>query len=100
VAASHDRDTSPAGPDTSAGARRLASLPLALDAALDRLRLEGAVFLRAEYRQRWAYESMTGAATAAILRPGTDRVILFHVVATGTCWVSVGDGEKHWMGPR
>jgi AraC-like DNA-binding protein len=23
-------------------------------------------------------------------------VILFHVVASGTCWVSVDDGEKHW----
>jgi hypothetical protein len=23
-------------------------------------------------------------------------VILFHVVASGTCWVSVGDGPRHW----
>ena len=23
-------------------------------------------------------------------------MILFHVVASGTCWVSVDDGEKHW----
>ena len=66
------------------------------EAALQRLRLEGAIFLRAEYREPWAYESLTGPATAAILRPGTDRVILFHVVASGTCWVAGGDGEKHW----
>jgi AraC-like DNA-binding protein len=63
---------------------------------LDRLRLEGAVFLRAEYREPWAYESLTGPDTARILRPDTDRVILFHVVASGACWISVGDGEKHW----
>jgi AraC-like DNA-binding protein len=56
----------------------------------------GAIFLRAEYREAWAYESMSGPDTARILRPGTDRVVLFHVVASGTCWVRVGDGEKHW----
>jgi AraC-like DNA-binding protein len=67
-----------------------------LRAALQRLRLEGAVFLRAEYREPWSYESLPGPATAQILRPGTDRVILFHVVARGTCWVQVGDGDRHW----
>jgi len=59
-----------------------------------RLRLQGAIFLRAEYRDPWSYESLTGQATAQILRPGTDRVILFHVVASGTCWVSVDAGES------
>ena len=28
--------------------------------------------------------------------PGTDRLVLFHLVASGTCWVQVGDEEKHW----
>lgn len=72
---------------------------LVLKEALERLRLEGAVFLRAEYREPWAYESFTATETARLLRPDTDRVILFHVVATGSCWVSVGDGEKHWATP-
>src|SRR5690242_21884250 len=70
--------------------------PLALQSALERLRLEGAVFLRAEYREPWAYESLTARETAKILRPDSDRVILFHVVASGTCWVAVDDGDKHW----
>jgi AraC-like DNA-binding protein len=64
--------------------------------ALQRLQVMGAIFLRAEYREAWAYESPSGPDTAGILRPGTDRVILFHVVASGTCWVAVDDGEKHW----
>jgi AraC-like DNA-binding protein len=68
----------------------------AFASALQRLRLEGAVFLRAEYREPWSYESLSGPATAQILRPGSDRVILFHVVAHGTCWVQVGGGERHW----
>jgi AraC-like DNA-binding protein len=61
-----------------------------------RLRLQGAIFLRAEYRDPWSYESLTGQATAQILRPGTDRVILFHVVVRGTCWAQVTGGERHW----
>jgi AraC-like DNA-binding protein len=72
------------------------SLPDPFESALRRLRLEGAIFLRAEYRDPWAYESLTGPATAAILRPGTDRVTLFHVVSAGTCWIQVGDEERHW----
>lgn len=84
VAADHDRVPEAPDPDTT------------LSTSLERLRLEGAVFLRAEYREPWTYESMTGPVTANLLRPGTDRVVLFHVVASGTCWVSVDDGPKHW----
>jgi AraC-like DNA-binding protein len=84
----HDRVTGP--PD------RDPTYADVLQTSLERLRLEGAVFLRAEYREAWTYESMTGPATADLLRPGTDRVILFHVVASGTCWVAVGDGPQHW----
>ena len=73
-----------------------AEYPDLLQSSLERVRLEGAVFLRAEYRERWAYESMPGPVTAHFLRPGTDRVVLFHVVAAGTCWVAVAGGEKHW----
>ena len=93
----------PAGHDQATGATDraarptvAASLPDPLETALVRLRLEGAIFLRAEYREPWAYQSLPGAATAAILRPGTDRLVLFHVVATGTCWVQVDGHEKHW----
>jgi AraC-like DNA-binding protein len=90
----HDRDTSLDDPVTMTVA---AARPL--DEALQRLRLEGAIFLRAEYREPWSYQSATGPATAAILRPGTDRVVLFHLVASGACWVAVDGGEKHWAGP-
>jgi AraC-like DNA-binding protein len=89
---------SPADHDRGTGApdRVTAPGPDPVTDALRQLRLQGAIFLRAEYREPWSYQSLTGPETAAILRPGTDRVILFHVVASGTCWVSVGDGERHW----
>jgi AraC-like DNA-binding protein len=92
--AGHDRATDVA--DRVANSAPSAALTESFHAALQRLRLEGAIFLRAEYREPWAYESLSGPATAAILRPGTDRVVLFHVVASGTCWVQVGDQERHW----
>jgi hypothetical protein len=81
----HDHETAVPDPDTTT-------------VVIEGLRLEGAIFLRAEYREPWAYESLTGPATAQLLRPDTDRVILFHVVASGTCWVALPGGEKHWAG--
>ncbi|MBV9292426.1 MAG: cupin domain-containing protein, partial [Frankiales bacterium] len=92
AAVGHDRDTAAHDRATEVAARAES----VLQEALSRLRLEGAVFLRAEYREPWAYESLTAGETAKILRPDTERVILFHVVASGACWVSVDDAEKHW----
>jgi AraC-like DNA-binding protein len=70
------------------------SLYEALQDALGRLHLEGAIFLRAEYTDDWAFESRGPDATQ-MLHPGAERVILFHVVAAGECWVSVEDGQRH-----
>ena len=67
-----------------------------LGTALDGLRLEGAIFLRGEYTEAWAYESPTGEMMAAVLRPGRERLVYFHIVASGRCWVSVEGGEPHW----
>lgn len=68
-----------------------------LYAALERLRLDGAIFFRAEFTEAWAYESPPRAEIIDFLHPGARRLIMFHVVAAGTCWVSVGD-ERHWAG--
>lgn len=64
--------------------------------ALDRLRVEGAIFLRAEYSGRWEWEALDGPTTATMLHPGSERVTLFHVVAAGRCWISLVDGDRHW----
>ena len=63
---------------------------------VDGLRLTGAVFLRAEYSENWAYESMPVEDLASALVPDARRVTLFHVVASGRCWIEVGSGERHW----
>lgn len=68
----------------------------ALATALSTLRLSGAIFLRGEYSEPWAYESMPSRDAAAILAPDATRVILFHVVASGRCWVETSDSDRHW----
>jgi AraC-like DNA-binding protein len=67
-----------------------------LNEALERLRLEGAIFLRAEYTERWALGDQGGPLFAAMMHPGAQRLILFHVVASGRCFVSCADGERYW----
>lgn len=69
-----------------------------LHGALEQLRLDGAIFFRAEFTEGWAYVSPP-AELASVLRPGADRLIMFHIVAMGRCWVEVGDAERHWAGP-
>lgn len=66
-----------------------------LDAALEALRLVGALFFRSEFTEPWMYKSPP-AEMAGVLRPGADRLIHFHVVAAGGCFVATGEGERHW----
>ena len=63
---------------------------------LGHLRLSGAIFLRAEYTEPWAYDAVDGASTAAMLHPSARCVLLFHLVASGRCWIALEDGERHW----
>jgi AraC-like DNA-binding protein len=67
-----------------------------LDRALERLRLEGAIFLRCEYTESWAIDGQGGPMFAAMMHPGAERLVLFHVIARGRCWVSRPHGERYW----
>ncbi len=63
---------------------------------MSRLRLEGAIFLRGEYTEAWAYESLPAEDAKAVLAPHARRVILFHVVANGRAWIETSPGERLW----
>jgi Cupin len=63
---------------------------------LARLRLQGAIFLRGEYSEAWAYESLPQQDAAALLAPGAQRVVLFHVIGAGRAWIETDGGERHW----
>jgi hypothetical protein len=92
----HDRETGVDDRDAGSAATRPAPRDDLLGAALERVRLAGALFLRAEYTEGWSYESPPARDVAGMLLPGRDRVILFHVIAAGTCWIRLEDGERHW----
>ena len=72
--------------------RSAAPLDLVAD-VLSRIRLAGAIFLRAEYTSPWAYESPSSGDLIGLLAPGARRLILFHLVAEGRCWIRVSGGE-------
>ncbi len=67
-----------------------------LSDAFAHLKVRGAIFLTGLYTEKWAYRSIPTEDLAAMLIPGEDRVILFHVVASGRCWIATEGGEKHW----
>ncbi|MGH3357778.1 MAG: AraC family transcriptional regulator [Nocardioidaceae bacterium] len=82
----HDRVPDPPDPEPTP--------PLAT--MLSQLHLRGAIFLRGDYSEAWAYESLPSSDAAAILAPEAERVLLFHVVATGRCWIETEPGKPHW----
>lgn len=67
-----------------------------LRGALASLRLEGAIFFRAEFTESWSYESPLPGEIAAALRPGSERLIMFHIVSRGRMWIDVDGEERHW----
>ena len=69
-----------------------------LSDTLARLRLQGAIFLRGEYTEPWAYDSLPPRDAVAVLAPGAKRMILFHVIAAGRAWIETYDSERHWAG--
>src|SRR5919108_6529656 len=98
----NDRDAGLADRTTTRGPSNVGAAPsssASVDAALARLRLDGAIFFRSEFTEAWSYESPAAAAEVAnMLRPGAERLIIFHIVAGGSCWVSLIDGDRHWAG--
>ena len=86
----HDSDATDADSDT-----RVRVVRTVLHSALEQLRLEGAIFFRSELTEPFAFES-TPNMVAPALHPGAERIILFHIVARGSCWVAAADGVRHW----
>jgi AraC-like DNA-binding protein len=79
---------------TDAPAPLAATPESVLDAALDSLRLEGALFFRSELTEPFAFESAP-CELADALHPGAERLVLFHIVARGSCRVISTDGTVH-----
>ena len=68
-----------------------------LEQALGGLQLDGAIFFRSEFTEAWSFSSPAAEGEFAhSVEPDADRLIMFHIVATGSCWVAGPDGERHW----
>ena len=72
--------------------RRAALLDLVAD-VLAKVHLSGAIFLRAEYTEPWAYESNSRDNMIQLLRLRQQRLILFHIISEGECWLRLSSGE-------
>lgn len=64
----------------------------ALSDVLKSVRLEGAVFLNAEFTAPWCVLARFGLASARARQSGADHVVFFHLLTDGDCKVRLVDG--------
>jgi len=64
-----------------------------LSDVLRTIRLEGALFLHAEFGEPWCVDAPPSAMMAPALQAGADPLAICHLVAEGRCWARLPDGE-------
>ena len=65
----------------------------ALSETLRVVRLVGAIFINARFTAPWSYHSPSADEAAPLLEPGAERVVIFHMITEGECFVEMGDGQ-------
>lgn len=63
----------------------------ALSQTLRVVRLVGAIFLHGRFTAPWCYQAPRADAAAPYLEPTAERVVIFHMITEGECWVELGD---------
>jgi AraC-like DNA-binding protein len=63
----------------------------ALSETLRVVRLVGAIFIQARFTAPWCYQSPSADTVAPILEPTADRVVIFHLITEGECFVELGN---------
>jgi AraC-like DNA-binding protein len=61
----------------------------ALSETLRVVQMVGAIFINARFTAPWCYQSPRAASAAALLEPGAERVVIFHLVTAGECYVEM-----------
>ncbi|HKE48521.1 MAG TPA: AraC family transcriptional regulator [Rhodanobacteraceae bacterium] len=64
----------------------------ALSEILRVVRLVGAIFIHARFTAPWCYQSPRADSAAPLLEPGAERVVIFHLITEGECYVEL-EGE-------
>jgi AraC-like DNA-binding protein len=62
----------------------------ALSETLRVVRLVGAIFINARFTAPWCYQSPRADTAAPLLEPGAERVVIFHLITDGECYVEIG----------
>ena len=65
----------------------------ALSETLRVVRMVGAIFINARFTAPWCYQSPSADSAAPVLEPGAERVVIFHLITEGECYVEL-DGEQ------
>jgi len=61
----------------------------ALSEALRSVRMTGAIFLDAEFTAPWSFRSPLAQQAAPVVAPGTEQLIIYHLVIDGMAWVKI-----------
>ncbi len=72
----------------------------ALSDVLRVVRLQGGVFLHAEFTEPWCVQSQATPEDCEPLLPGVEQIILYHYVLEGRLLVAMPDGAAVAIGPR
>jgi len=57
-----------------------------LSDVLRAIRLTGAVFFAVDAAAPWVAETPSASSVGALVMPGVEHIISYHVIASGTCW--------------
>lgn len=63
----------------------------ALSETLRVVRLVGAIFIQGRFTAPWCYRSPSADTAAPLLEPGAERVVIFHLITEGECFVEIGN---------
>jgi len=66
----------------------------ALSETLRVVRLVGAIFINARFTAPWCYLSPSADTAAPILEPGAERVVIFHLITEGECYVEMSEADE------
>jgi len=64
-----------------------------LSEALRSVRMTGAVFFNAEFSAPWGFAAPPAQDVAPVLAPGTERLVIYHLVTDGRASARIGQGK-------
>ncbi|HUR89574.1 MAG TPA: cupin domain-containing protein, partial [Ramlibacter sp.] len=64
-----------------------------LSDVLQKIRIQGALFLNTECHEPWCMQVPEGPDLAKFLYPQAERLIICHTVLEGRCWIQPAGGE-------